>query len=206
MLAACFVFQPRNPLDCFNNRFVNNVASDCRNPFQQIVSGPGWKFIVPPAPYTTRAPRFRGADMTNTSQTLAVIPQLQPILEFRGNEVYGGSAAGLTIWHLGTDGYNMPTVSESIVKDFRVWHTYEAAVWNYPVNQLTIDGLVWRIDPTGILYWESAIQSGDYRDINLTIRNADIHGGGVFGGTVAPLANIRIENVRAITRGHAFSF
>ena len=28
----------------FNNRFVNNVASDCRNPFQQIVSGPGWKF------------------------------------------------------------------------------------------------------------------------------------------------------------------
>jgi hypothetical protein len=131
----------------FNNRFINNVASDCRNPFQQIVSGPGWKFIVPSAPYTTRAPRFRGADMTNTSQTLAVIPQLQPLLEFRGNEVYGGSAAGLTIWHLGTDGYNMPTVSESIVKDFRVWHTYEAAVWNYPVNQLTIDGLVWRIDP-----------------------------------------------------------
>ena len=190
----------------FNNRFVNNVACDCRNPFQQIVAGPGWKFIVPPAPYTTRAPRFRGADMTNTSQTLAVIPQLQPILEFRGNEVYGGSAAGLTIWHLGTDGYNMLTVSESVIKDFRVWNTYEAAVWNYPVNQLTIDGLVWRIDPTGILYWEAAVQSGDYRDINLTIRNADVHGGGVFGGTVAPLGNIRIENVRAVTRGHAFSF
>jgi G8 domain len=127
----------------FNNRFINNVASDCRNPFQQIVSGPGWKFIVPPAPYTAQAPRFRGADMTNTTQTLAVTPQLQPILEFRGNEVYGGSAAGLTIWNLGTDGYNIPTVSESIIKHFRVWHTYEAAVWNYPVNQLTIDGLVW---------------------------------------------------------------
>ena len=109
----------------FNNRFVNNVASDCRNPFQQIVSGPGWKFIVPPAPYTTQAPRFRGADMTNTTQTLAVTPQLQPILEFRSNEIYGESAAGLTIWNLRTDGYNIPTVSESVIKDFRVWHTYE---------------------------------------------------------------------------------
>ena len=83
----------------------------------------------------------------------------------------------------------MLTVSESVIKDFRVWNTYEAAVWNYPVNQLTIDGLVWRIDPTGILYWEAAVQSGDYRDINLTIRNADVHGGGVFGGTVAPLGH-----------------
>ena len=71
----------------FNNRFVNNVASSCRNPVQQIVSGPGWKFIVPAAPYTARNPRFRGADMTNTSQTVAVTPQHQPILEFRGNEV-----------------------------------------------------------------------------------------------------------------------
>jgi hypothetical protein len=190
----------------FNNRFVNNVASDCRNPFQQIVSGPGWKFIVPPAPYVAHNPRFRGADMTQTTQTLAVTPQLQPILEFRGNEVYGGSAAGLTIWHLGTDGYNMPTVSESIIEDFRVWNTYEAAIWNYPVNQVTIDGLVWRIDASAVVYWESAVQSGDYRDINLTIRNADVHGGGVFGGTVAPLGEIRIENVRAVTRGHAFSF
>jgi hypothetical protein len=190
----------------FNNRFVNNVASDCRNPFQQIVSGPGWKFIVPAAPYSARNPRFRGADMTNTSQTLAVTPQLQPILEFRGNEVYGGSAAGLTIWNLGTDGYNMPTMAESIIKDFRVWHTYEAAIWNYPVNRVTIDGLVYRIDPSGILYWEAAVQSGDYRDIDLTIRGGSIHAGAVFGGTVAPLGTIRIENVRAVTRDHAFSF
>jgi hypothetical protein len=80
----------------FNNRFVNNVASSCRNPVQQIVSGPGWKFIVPAAPYTARNPRFRGADMANTAETVAVTPQHQPILEFRGNEVYGLAADGLT--------------------------------------------------------------------------------------------------------------
>jgi len=91
----------------FNNRFINNVAASCRNPVQQIVSGPGWKFIVPAAPYTAPNPRFRGADMTDTSQTLAVTPQHQPILEFRGNEVYGLAADGLTAWELGTDGYGI---------------------------------------------------------------------------------------------------
>ena len=107
--------------------------------------------------------------MTNTAQTLAVTPQLQPILEFRGNEIYGGSAAGLTIWNLGTNGYNIPTVSESVIKDFRVWHTYEAAIWNYPVNNVRSTGSPGDRS-LGHSYWESAVQSGDYRDINLTIR------------------------------------
>jgi hypothetical protein len=190
----------------FNNRFINNVASDCRNPVQEIVSGVGWKLITPAAPYTTSNPRFRGADMTNTAQTVSVTPQYQPILEFRGNEVYGGSAVGLTIWNLGTDGYDLRTMPETLIKDLRVWNVYEAAIWNYPVNQVTIDNLVHRIDPSGILYWEASIQSGDYRDINLTIRGGSIHAGGVFGGTEAVIGTIRIENVRAITRDHAFSF
>ena len=60
--------------------------------------------------------------------------------------------------------------------------------------------------PSGIVYWEAAVQSGDYRDINLTIRGGSIHAGAVFGGTEAPLGTIRIENVTPITRGHAFSF
>jgi hypothetical protein len=190
----------------FNNRFVNNVASTCRNPAQQIVAGPGWKFFVPAATFTTQNPRFRGADMTSTAETTTVTPQLQPILEFRQNEVYGASADGLTIWHLGTNAATFPDVAESVIKDFRVWHTYEAAIWNYPVNRLTIDGLVWRIDPAATFYWTAAIQSGDYQNTNLTIRGGNIQAGSVFGGTEAPLGTIRIENVRAVTREHAFSF
>ncbi len=111
--------------------------------------GPGWKFIVPAAPYTARNPRFRGADMTDDSQTIAVTPQHQPILEFRGNEVYGLAADGLTAWQLGTDGYGImpPTMGESLIKDFRVWHTYEGAIYNYPAHRMTVDGLVYRVDP-----------------------------------------------------------
>ena len=192
----------------FNNRFVNNVASSCRNPVQQIVSGPGWKFIVPAAPYTARNPRFRGADMTDTSQTIAVTPQQQPILEFRGNEVYGLAADGLTAWQLGTDGYSImpPTMGESVIRDFRVWHTYEGAIYNYPAHRMVVDGLVYRIDPSATLYWPSAFQCGDYRNVDITIRNGSIHAGSVFGGCIDPIGIFRIDSVDAVTRGHAFSF
>jgi G8 domain len=192
----------------FNNRFVNNVASDCRNPVQQIVSGPGWKFIVPAAPYTARNPRFRGADMTEANQTVAVTPQHQPILEFRGNEVYGLAADGLTAWQLGTDGYAImpPGMGESLIKDFRVWHTYEGAIFNYPAHRMTVDGLVYRVDPAATQYWPAAFQCGDYRNVDVTIRNGSIHAGGVFGGCTDPLGLYRIEGVEAVTQGHAFSF
>jgi hypothetical protein len=192
----------------FNNRFVNNVASSCRNPVQQIVSGPGWKFIVPAAPYTARNPRFRGADMTDAGQTIAVTPQQQPILEFRGNEVYGLAADGLTAWQLGTDGYAImpPGMGESLIKDFRVWHTYEGAIFNYPAHRMTVDGLVYRVDQAATQYWPSAFQCGDYRNVDVTIRNGSIHAGGIFGGCTDPLGTFRIEGVDAVTWGHAFSF
>ncbi|HEX2446090.1 MAG TPA: G8 domain-containing protein [Vicinamibacterales bacterium] len=192
----------------FNNRFVNNVASGCRNPVQQIVSGPGWKFIVPAAPYAARNPRFRGADMTDATQTIGVTPQHQPILEFRGNEVYGLAADGLTAWQLGTDGYGiMPAgMDESLIKDFRVWHTYEGAIYNYPAHRMTVDGLVYRVDPAATQYWPSAFQCGDYRNVDVTIRNGSIHAGGIFGGCIDPLGTFRIEGVDAVTWGHALSF
>jgi hypothetical protein len=193
----------------FNNRFVNNVVAGCRNTMQEIVSGPGFKFIVPAAPYSARNPLFRGADMTNASETMTVTPQHQPIMEFRGNEVYGLAADGLTAWQLGTDGYSIipPGMGESLIKDFRVWHTYEGAVYNYPAHQMTFDGLVYRIDPNaGVIYWPSAVECGDYRHVDITIRGGSIHAGSVFGNCTDPLGVYTMENVDAVTHDPAFVF
>lgn len=141
------------------------------------MSGPGWKFIVPAAPYTARNPRFRGADMTDPTQTVAVTPQHQPILEFRANEVYGLAADGLTAWQLGTDGYGViPSgMGDSLIKGFRVWHTYEGAIYNYPSHRMTVDGLVYLVDPAATQYWPAAFQCGDYRNVDVTIRGGSIH-------------------------------
>jgi hypothetical protein len=182
------------------------VAASCRNTAQQIVAGPGFKFIVPPGPYTAQNPRFRGADMTDSNQTIAVVPQNQPIREFRGNEVYGLAADGFTAWNIGTDGYEIrpATMGETLIKEFRVWNTYEAAIWMYPVNRVTIDGLVYRVDAAATVYWRPAIVSGDYRDIDLTVRGGSIHAGSVAGEILDPLGVLRIENVDAVVREAAF--
>jgi hypothetical protein len=71
---------------------------------------------------------------------------------------------------------------------------------------MTVDGLVYRIDPAATLYWPAAFQCGDYRNVDITIRNGSIHAGSVFGGCIDPLGTFLFENVDAVTRGHAFSF
>ncbi len=190
----------------FNSRFVDNVAAGCRNPFQGIVSGPCFKFVTDPARYNVENPRFRGADMLNTSQTVIVVPQLQPLLEFRGNECYN-SSVGLTAWHLGTDGYDdQAGIQESLVKDFRVWHAWEAGIMNYPANHMTIDSMEYRVHAPTTQYFPPAFYCGDYRSIDLTIRGGNIHAGAVYSECTAALKSLRIENVTAVTKKHAFEF
>jgi hypothetical protein len=71
---------------------------------------------------------------------------------------------------------------------------------------MTVDGLVYRIDAAATQHWPSAFQCGDYRNVDVTIRNGSIHAGGIFGGCTDPLGVFRISNVDAVTRGHALSF
>ena len=85
---------------------------------------------------------------------------------------------------------------ESLIKDFRVWHTYEGAIYNYPAHRMTVDGLVYRVDPAATLYWPSAFQCGDYRNVDVTIRNGSIHAGGVFGGCTDPLGHLSDRRCR----------
>ncbi len=91
-------------------------------------------------------------------------------------------------------------MGQSVIKDFRVWHTYEGAIYNYPAHRMTVDGLVYRVDAAATLYWPAAFQCGDYRNVDVTIRNGSIHAGAIFGGCTDPLGTYLIENVDATTR------
>jgi hypothetical protein len=172
-----------------------------------VASGSGFKLAVKhAASYQDVNPKSRGSSMTSSLQTSSVTPRQQPILEMRGNEVYGLAATGLTIWWLGTDGYQVQPMAETVVRDFTVWHTYSGVYWGYPSNALTFDGVVYRgsgFDPYG---GPDAFTSGDYRTINLTVRNADIHAGSVIKGSIDPVGTFRFENVNATTRAHAYQF
>lgn len=190
----------------FNNRFINNVLTGCRNSAQNIVSGVGFKFFVNAAPSSTVVlnPTIRGAA---ANEMVSVISQNQPILEFDGNEVYGVAADGLTIWRLGTDGYGWNTSqSETNIKNFKVWHVNEGGIWFYPVNKIKVENMSMRID-AAVSRPPAIVAGDDYRVVNFTMTGGDIHAGAVLSCNARdPLETHRFEGVIATTYGEAFCF
>jgi G8 domain len=154
-------------------RGTNNWVRD--NVAVNVLKEYGFKYF-PFYINTVKIPNFPGADTTVAGQFTSVVGNGIPIKEFLRNEVYGATTGGLTYWWLGTVA-NTPVanVPVSVVKDLHVWHVWDSAIFHYPANMLTIDGLVVR--------GKSPSQSPsigfkglDYYARNLLISNADIQG------------------------------
>jgi hypothetical protein len=146
-----------------------------------------------------RVPLFKGADKTITGQFQWVNMEATPLLQFSGNEAYGAVPAGMTIWHLATDGEtNYDQVGTSVIQGFKVWHVHQDGFFGYETNRLTIDGFVGRNNPSVLnsLLGAYGIGFADYYTRNLDVKNADIQG---FGIGFSPSHNTgngtqRIEN------------
>lgn len=182
----------------FNNYVRDNVAANAIGSFWGIVSGSGFNLFAPAAGRSDyRIPLFPCADVGVSGQYRLADINLMPLLEFARNEVYGATATGLTIWHLGTDGYSTSDVEESVVKDFRAWHVWEEGFYGYPIQNVTFDGFVVRGHPRALNMFDygAGWTSGDYWAGNITIRNADIQGMyyGIGASTNTP-GTFRIED------------
>jgi hypothetical protein len=165
----------------FNNSIRDNVATNAVGRYSGIVSGSGYNLFWSAASRAdTPIPLFPGADLRQSGQYELINMQLTPLREFARNEVYGATATGMTIWHLGTSGYETEPlpVAESVVRDFTAWHVHEEAFFGYPINHVTFDGFVVRGDPRALNNFDGGRgwTSGDYWAGNVTIRHADIQG------------------------------
>jgi hypothetical protein len=165
-----------------NNYVTNNIVSDLD------VNGPyGYGFEY----YTlygsseqplgkVNIPAYQGADPSQPGQYQTVDMNLMPILQFQGNEAYGAMAIGLSYWDINYDPNSSvaPLASGGVIKDFIAWNFWQAGVYAYPGNNITIDGLVERGDASVTASGDGAvgISDGDYYQGNLTITNADIQG------------------------------
>lgn len=164
----------------FHHIVRGNVATSGQGRQQEIVAGCGYKFFWTAATTaTTRVPKFRGADVSQAGQYDLVDMQMTPIADFDGNEAYGALASGMTIWHLGTDGYShRPHAPVSVVRNFRAWHCWEDGCFAYPIQNTVFDGFVVRSDRSRISRHDAPTgwTAGDYWAANVTIRNADVQG------------------------------
>jgi hypothetical protein len=151
-----------------NNYVRDNVAADMSPGgysygFNYFTYFAGWRTI----------PNRPGVDPGEDGQSINLNDT--PILEFSGNEVYGASPNGLSLWWIGTfytDPYS--DAQESTVKDLSVWNVFSLGIFVYPTNRLTIDGFVLRGSASRSTGEQTGILFGDYSSYNSVIKNSDI--------------------------------
>lgn len=149
-----------------NNIIRDNVATNRNMYGYNIFNFGGTKHI----------PAFKGADPS--TQFTAVNMNAIKLLEFSGNEVYGDARA-MSIWHIGAnDGYSVnPSVEESVIRNFKMWHIREFGIWFYPVYKITVDGLVainYKPALSNLHEGASAFLLNDYLNKDIVIKNSNI--------------------------------
>ncbi len=169
-----------------NNYITNNIATDVNG---AIKSAWGYGFDID-ATYdgTVKIPISQGADPSVSGQSKSINMNDTPILAFSGNEVYGATADGMTLWWIGTvgDGY-YTDVQTSVIKNFVAWNFSHFAFYGYPTNNVTIDGMVIRGDASQLNNGNNPVTGivfDDYMTHDLVVENSDIQGMGT--GIYAP--------------------
>jgi hypothetical protein len=173
-----------------NNYVRDNVAANFLPSVNDVDAAYGFKIF---AAYlgNIRVPNFPGADVSVDGQYSVRDANGIPLLDFSGNEVYGATESGLTYWWIGTFGTGyIKNAARTTIRNFRVWHVHNKAVYNYESSNVTIDGLVVRgKDPAASACCAVGITGADYQADGWIIRNADIQGMGI--GILPSTANGR---------------
>ncbi len=180
-----------------NNYIRNNVAANFQNRTTEAAYGFVFQFI---RLENIQVPNFKGAHPGTAGQFTTKNGNNLPLLQFENNEAYGAMQGGFTYWWVSSrDPQPFADGQESVVKDLKLWHTYNKTVYHYPSQKITYDGLVIR----GKYASDShccghGVYFPDYSARNIVIRNSDIQG--VKIGIEAPVAgfgpeaNLRVEN------------
>ncbi|MDO8508470.1 MAG: LamG-like jellyroll fold domain-containing protein, partial [Nanoarchaeota archaeon] len=149
-----------------NNRVIDNVAAEARVY--------GYTYFVLAGGQSVRLPLAQGDDMAQYGPTIDA--QSVPILQFEGNEKYGPSSNGMTMWHIGQNCCGTTVgMKNSVIKNLRVWHNWNLGIWFYANRNITVDGFVSRGGYNTFL--ESGmigIELEDYADRDFILRNIDI--------------------------------
>lgn len=172
--AAASVFWFRG----FNHDVGGNVAAAPYNHQQSISSGVGFDFSSPVTGYQTvqRIPKARGLDTTVAGNFFNQNLMCTPVRRFENNEAYGVMALGLTIWNLGTDGYNnvCPSQALSTFTGINVWHMWSGGFFGYPSKQMFFDNWTVIGQPGAAFTW--CFWADDYKLVNVRIRNMNCQG------------------------------
>ena len=166
-----------------NNFVTNNVAANYQNPTTEASYG----FAIQMRYLGNIAvPKFKGA--MNAADFTTVNGHGVPLLQFENNEAYGAMQGGFTLWWVGgQDPQPTAGAPESVIKDLKVWNTFNKAVYMYPSSRITFDGLKIRGSfSSASRCCGNGVYFADYSSTKIIIRNSDIQG--MEEGITAPEA------------------
>ena len=171
-----------------NNFVRNNVAANFQNPTTEAAYG----FV-----YQLRylgnisVPNSKGA--MDATQFTTRNGNNMPILQFENNEAYGAMQGGFTLWWVSSqDPQPATNAQESLIKDLKLWNTYNKTVYMYPSQKITFDGLKIRGSfSTASRCCGDGVYFADYSSKGIIIRNSDIQG--MQDGITAPEAGFGPE-------------
>lgn len=158
-----------------NNYVKNNVAANFQNPTTEAAYGFVYQFI---RLGNIATPNFKGADPAVTGEFTTRNGNNMPILQFENNEAYGAMQGGFTYWWVNSqDPQPYATAQESVIKDLKIWHVYNKAVYHYPSQKITFDGLIIRgTFDSSSRCCGNGVYGADYSTKAVIIRNSDIQG------------------------------
>ena len=174
-----------------NNYVRNNVAANYQNPTTEAAYGFVFQFRYLG---NIAVPNFQGADtVMATGQSTTMNGNNMPLRQFDNNEAYGAMQGGFTYWWVSSlDPQPYANAQESVVQDLKIWNVYNKAVYMYPGQAVTFDGLKIR----GGFNAQSrccgnGVYAADYSSKGIIIRNSDIQG--MEEGITAPEAGFGPE-------------
>jgi len=154
-----------------NNYVRGNVAANFDS--DETEASYGYKYFMRLLG-NVRIPTAKGQDEASYT---TVDGNSLPILEFSDNEVYG-AAQGLTYWWLSSqDPAATADPKESVFRDLRIWHVYNAAVYHYPSARVRFENLtILGQDPANSACCGRGFHGEDYSAMDIRIVNSDIEG------------------------------
>ncbi|MEO8678643.1 MAG: G8 domain-containing protein, partial [Vicinamibacterales bacterium] len=180
-----------------NNYVRNNVAANFQNPTTEAAYGFVYQLI---RLGNVATPNFKGADTTVAGQFTTRNGNNMPILQFENNEAYGAMQGGFTYWWVNSqDPQPYASAQDSIIKNLKIWHVYNKAVYHYPAQKIVFDGLIIRGNfSSASRCCGNGIYGADYSTKGIVVRNSDIQGmdeGIAFPESgFGPEPNLTVEN------------
>ena len=150
---------------------------------------------------TVEVPAYQGADPSIPGQSVPVNMNDTPILDFSGNEVYGATPSGMTVWWIGTMSDSpYADAKPSVIEGLTVWSVYAWGFFPYETNSLTLDRFTDLGDSslTANGNGGEGIHFEDYLQTNLTISHADIQGQEIGVGAVKGSAEVDDSYLRNV--------